>query len=92
MTNKRVIKRELIIWLQYFIIAFIAAAMAENASTTRLLGGEGGNNPGNFDSINFWEMILSMWHTYYRRWLLIFLTLSAVRFLVLFILNRRGER
>ena len=89
MLNPRVIKEELIVWLQYFLIAFVAAAVAENASTARLLGGNGPANPNNLDAINFWEMIRNMWHTYYRQWLLIFLALSAVRFLVVLVLNRR---
>ena len=84
------IRRELITWLQYFVIAFIAAAVAENALTSRQSGIAGINQP-NFDEINIRQMILSMWDRYYRWWLYIFVGLSAVRFLVLFILSRRKE-
>jgi len=94
--NERVVKRELITWLQYFVISFIAAAVAENASMTQLLrGGVVSDVPNpdaiNTDAINIRQMILSMWHGYYRLWLLIFLGLSAVRFIVVFFIRRRQD-
>ena len=89
--NERVVKRELITWLQYFVILFIAAAVAENASMTQLLRGGVVSDVPNPDAINIRQMILSMWHGYYRLWLLIFLGLSAVRFIVVFFIRRRQD-
>ena len=50
--NERVVKRELITWLQYFVISFIAAEVEENASMTQLLRGGVVSDVPNPDAIN----------------------------------------
>ena len=87
--NERVVKRELITWLQYFVISFIAAAVAENSSMAHLPRSGVVNEVPNPDAINIRQMMLSMWHGYYRLWLLTFLGLSAVRLVVVFFIRGR---
>ena len=88
--KRSIIIRELITSLQFFVIAFIASAVAENALTSRQHSVDPVIDP-NFDAINIKEMILSMWNGYYRWWFLVFVGLSAVRFLVLLFLSHRKE-
>lgn len=85
----RIIRRELIAWLQYFVIALFAAAVAENVQTRILLGyGDSVSQP-NFNEINIKQMILTMWNGYYRWWLLVFVGLSALRFMIVVIFNSK---
>lgn len=89
--KRSTIARELITWLQYFVIAFIAAALAENTLSSSQHIRDPSSEP-NFDAmINIKQMILSMWNGYYRWWFLVFVGLSAVRFLVVLLLSRRKE-
>jgi hypothetical protein len=87
--NKK-IRQELIIWVQYFLIAFIATSIAYSKfeSTLALSDTEGLNTPNYDVSINIKEMIYSMWYSYYRWWLVAFIVLSLFRFFTTYIINR----
>jgi hypothetical protein len=82
------IQRELVTWLHYFLIMLIAATVAGffyEQSMRVPADADVGSGAG--ISINFHGLIQSLWRDYYRWWLGVFMGLSAVRFLFLF-LNR----
>ena len=80
------IKRELTTWLHYLFIMFIAATVAGNFYEESLRPPTEANVGNASDNaINVYGMIQSLWRDYYRWWLGVFVGLSAVRFLFLFI-------
>lgn len=92
---KDLLKRELITWLQYFLITCIAAVVghyAWDSSEAYLVTGSAGNavagSGGN--EINIWQMVLHMWRDYFRWILGTFLALSAIRLVVVLFLARKS--
>ena len=88
--SKSAIRVEIAYWLQYFTIAFVASSVAYSvfeASQRIGSGDESGLSSGSVE-INIKEMVLSMWHGYYRWWLATFLVLSAIRFVFVFLFKR----
>ena len=69
-----------------FIAAIVAGTFFEESMRTPT-GATVGNAGDN--AINVYGMIGSLWRDYYRWWLGVFMGLSAVRFLFLFIKAKR---
>ena len=85
---KDLLKRELKIWIQYFLITCIAAVVGHYAwesaqDVSRLSGPEGSQV-----AVNVREMIIALWRDYYRWVLGAFVGLSAVRILIVLVMNR----
>jgi ABC-type multidrug transport system permease subunit len=82
-------KRELTTWLCYLFIMFIAATVAGSFYEESMLPPSGaGVGNARDHAVNVHEMIRSLWRDYYRWWLGVFMGLSAVRFLFLFIKSK----
>ncbi len=80
-------RRELLTWAQYFVIVLVAATVAGSAyeaSLRPLISGAGDPNV----AINVAEMTKALWRDYYRWWLGVFIGLSGLRFLMLFVARR----
>lgn len=77
--------REFWIWFQYLLIGFVAAMVAFNA----YLAEEyiTANEDPSID-INARDVLRVMWNNYLLPWVTVFLVLSALRFLILFVLDR----
>ena len=92
MTNeKSKFKREIGTWVHYFVIAFIAATIAYSVFE----GAQRGSHMIGVDEqtahtveINIVSLILSMWKNFYRWWFGVFIGLSALRFLIIYLSNR----
>jgi hypothetical protein len=89
--SRSIIRIEIAYWLQYFTIAFVASSVAYSVfEASQRLGSAGHSDlSGGAVEINIKEMVLSMWHGYYRWWLTTFLALSAIRFLLVSVFKRR---
>ncbi len=84
---KDLLKRELVIWVQYFLITCVAAAMGHHAwesSQAPLSTG----TAGELEAVNVQGIIFQLWRDYYRWILGAFIVLSAVRFLVVLFVGR----
>ena len=88
---REILKRELAFLAQYFLIACVAAVVGhyalENAqSVSAVSGGEGSQV-----AVNVREMVVALWRDYYRWVLGAFVSLSAVRILIVLVLSRAGR-
>ena len=88
--SRSIIRIEIPYWHKYFTIALVASSVAYSAfEASQRLGTSGHSElSGGGVEINIKEMVLSMWHGYYRWWLAAFLALSAIRFLLVSIFKR----
>lgn len=87
------VRRELLTWVQYFFIVLVAAAVAGSVYEASLRPPS--EDPGVGDpnvAINMAEMIKALWRDYFRWWLGVFVGLSGLRFLLLFIFRRARMR
>lgn len=82
------VRRELLTWVQYFFIVLVAATVAGSAyeASFRPPPEPGAGDPN--AAINMAEMIKALWRDYFRWWLGVFVGLSGLRFLILFIFRR----
>jgi hypothetical protein len=78
------IKREFGIWIQYFIISFIAASVPYLYDIEQGLQSSADQGL----DINIVGLYRRMWHGYYKWWLYTFIGLSVIRMLILMILWR----
>jgi len=87
---KDLLKRELITWLQYFLITCVAAVVGHYAwdSSQALYPHYLGTGSGG-DAINIREMVMQMWRDYFRWILGTFIALSAIRLIVVLSLARK---
>ena len=84
---KDLLKREFLIWVQYFLITCVAAVVGHyvwESSQSPLSTGAAGE----LEQINVREMILHLWRDYYRWVLGAFIILSAVRLLLVLFFGR----
>ena len=89
---RNLLKRELIVSVQYFLITCAAAVTghyawesAQQASGLNAAEGSGG-------AVNVQEMVIALWRDYYRWVVGAFLVLSVARILILIAVNRAKER
>lgn len=90
--TKNDLKREFVAWVQYFLLALIATIVAFDSWERTHLVPTTQSIEGLADEVNVKGMLFDLWSAYYRWWLCVFVGLSALRFLVLFILSRMKNR
>ena len=80
---KDLLKRELVTWLQYFLITCVAAVVGHYAwdSSQADLGTGTGES-----QINIWGMVVHMWHDYFLWILGTFIVVGALRLLLVLLL------
>jgi hypothetical protein len=81
-TREKVV-RELLVWLQYFVISSLAAVWAYDSYITKRYG-----PPTEGVDVNLMGLLRVMWSMYLVPWLGAFFSLCAVRFLLLFLSSR----
>jgi hypothetical protein len=84
--NKALLKRELTVLAQYFIISLIAALWAYNAIMTDIFPPE----PG-LDEFHMPSMLRVMWQIYLFPFVSAFLTLSILRLLYLLLFDKKSK-
>ena len=87
------VRYELLMFLQYLIISFIATSIAYSRFESAQRPGPSQDGAAGLagSDINIKQMVLSMWNGYYRWWFLVFIGLSLTRVLLVFISNRIGR-
>jgi hypothetical protein len=82
-TKERVV-REAVIWIQYFVISSLSAVLAHEHYLEALYGPpvEG------VESRHIMSHLRDLWYGFSVPWLVIFLSLCALRFLILFVSSR----
>jgi hypothetical protein len=86
-TREKVI-REAVIWVQYFIISSLSAVWAYDSYLTARYGLP---NEG-IEAYHFRGLLRDLWSGYFVPWLAAFLSLCALRFLILVISSRFRKR
>jgi hypothetical protein len=74
MSGFRKVRHELLMWLQYFFISFLATSIAYSRFESAQPLGSDMDHAGHIDGsdINIKQMMVSMWSGYYRWWFLVF--------------------
>lgn len=88
MSNK--LKKELIIWLQYFFIFFIAifvASLIREHNRALLISNSEVVNDIDVN-INFNSLIQTLWNEYFYWYVVAFIALSLIRFALLSLFNQ----
>lgn len=80
---KQKVVREALIWIQYFVIASLSAVWAYDSYITKRYG-----PPSEGVDVNLMGLLRVMWSMYLVPWLVAFLSLCALRFLLLFLSHR----
>lgn len=82
--DKQIIKREIILWLQYFCISLVSVILAYDIYITDKYG-----PPQEGVDINFDGLVRQLFYGFLGPWLVIFLILSAIRIALLVIIHSR---
>jgi hypothetical protein len=86
-TREKVV-REAVIWIQYFVISSLSSVWAHDYYLTALYGLP---NEG-IEAYHLAGMQRDLWYGYFVPWLVAFLSLCALRFLILVISSRFRKR
>lgn len=79
--SKDRLKNELKVWLQYLTLSLLAIVFAYLLMAIK-------QSKASEDDMHFDSLMRIMWAGYLLPWLIIFIILSALRFLVLFLFSR----
>ncbi len=92
---KELVKRELIVWMQYLLIGFIAAVVAFDMwERAHLPLGPSNIAPAKeiVEAVNVKGMLWNLWHDYYRWWLVVFAGLSLARLSLIYVAKRAKDK
>ena len=94
MSGFQKVRHELLMFLQYLLISFIATSVAYSRFESAQPFDSGLDQAARLDgsNINIKQMVLSMWNGYYRWWFLVFIGLSAIRVLLVFTSSRISRK
>jgi hypothetical protein len=94
MSGFQKVRHELLMFLQYLLISFIATSVAYSRFESAQLFDSGLDRAARLDgsNINIKQMVLSMWNGYYRWWFVVFIGLSAIRVLLVFTSSRISRK
>ena len=85
-------KKELIIWLQCFVVSTIAAIVSYDVFEFRCRVGQVVDSGADFTAgeanINAYEMLGRMWNDYFGWYLGVFFALTLIKFSLLFLFER----
>lgn len=84
---KEKIIREVVIWIQYFVISSLSAVWAHDYYLSERYGPP----EVGVDAIHLTSLLRDLWRGYFVPWLVAFLSLCALRFLLLFLSHRFGH-
>jgi hypothetical protein len=82
--TREIVIREAVIWVQYFVISSLSAVWAHDYYLTARYGQP---NEG-IEAYHYRGLLRDLWSGYFVPWLVAFLSLSALRFLILIVSRR----
>lgn len=90
MSDFQKVKHELLMFLQYLLISFVATSVAYSRFESAHLLDSGLDPAARLDGsdINIKQMVLSMWNGYYRWWFFVFIGLSVIKVLLVLTSSR----